>query len=706
LYGGVSPIFQEFSSMKTVGIWLIVSASVVLQVTPGPAAEVPADDRLQLMDVFHVEYASDPQVSPDGTRVVYVRNFMDVMKDKARSHLWVINVDGTGHRPLTDGEHNESSPRWSPDGTRLAYMADVAGKDQMFCRWMDTGQTSQLTRGTQSPASPAWSPDGTQIAFAKFVDKEEEPFVEMPTKPDGADWAKPAKVIRSVMYRFDGKGYLKHGYWHLFIVPGEGGTPRQITQGKFDHLMTDPEAAPQTPAWTPDGKHILLSANRRPDAEYERADTEVYEVAVADGAIRPLTDRRGPDENPVVSPDGKMVVYLGYDDKRLAYQAKRLYVMNRDGSNKRPLAESLDREPQTPVWAKDGSGVYVQYSDRGNCKIAIVHLDGHVEVVADHVGGTEIGRPYASGSFSAASGVIAFTVTSPDRPGDVAVRLPRQDKSRKLTNLNEGWLAAKSLGQIEEFWYDSSLDGKKVQGWIVKPPHFDPKKKYPFILEIHGGPNLDYGPYFTAEIQLYAAAGYVVLYSNPRGSTGYGEAFAQLINHNYPGPDYDDLMSGVDAVLKRGYVDANNLFVTGGSGGGILTAWIVGKTQRFRAAVAAKAMVNMASAALTTDDVVAETRYFHPGPPWEQAEYYRQRSPLTLVGNVTTPTMLLTGEDDYRTPMSEAEQFYAALKVRKVDTVLVRIPDAGHTIVDRPSRMMTKVAHILKWFELHRKAPG
>ena len=688
--------------MRTFARLLSVVCVVVFFETVAHAVEPSPDDRLKLMDVFHLEYASDPQVSPDGKHVAYVRNFADVMKDKFRSHLWIVNADASDHRPLTSADGNESSPRWSPDGKRLAYIGDAGGKDQLFCRWMDTGVTAQLTHGTQSPASFSWSPDGKQIAFAMFVEDADEPFVEMPAKPEGAEWAKPPKVIRKAMYRFDGKGYLKPGYWHLFVVPAEGGAPRQLTKGAFDHLQTNMENSPQQPVWTPDGKHILLSANRRADAEYERADTEVFEVAVADGAIRPLTDRRGPDENPVISPDGKLIAYLGYDDKHMAYQQSRLYVMNRDGTNKRVLAKSLDRDPQNPTWAGDGSGVYVQYSDRGNCKVALVRLDGTAEVLADSVGGTELGRPYASGSFSAARNVIAYTITSPMRPADVAVRVPGEAKPRKLTSLNDGWLAGKTLGEVEELSYDAP-DGKKVQGWIVKPPHFDPKKKYPLILEIHGGPNLDYGPYFTAEIQLFAAAGYVVLYTNPRGSTGYGEAFAQLINHKYPGPDYDDLMAGVDAILNRGYVDPDNLFVTGGSGGGILTAWIVGKTGRFRAAVAAKAMVNMASAALTTDEIVSETRDFHPGPPWEQAEYYRQRSPLTFVGNVTTPTMLLTGEEDYRCPISEAEQFYAALKLRKVDTALVRIPDSGHTIVDRPSRLMAKVAHIEKWFDTHRK---
>jgi dipeptidyl aminopeptidase/acylaminoacyl peptidase len=680
----------------------IVGLVSLLLVAP-LAAESPPKDRLELMDVFKLETASDPQVSPDGKQIVYVRTSMDIMKDKPRAHLWIVNADGSEHRPITSGEGSASSPRWSPDGKRLLYSAEAGGKEQLFCRWMDTGQTAQLTRETQSPMSAAWSPDGKQIAFGMFVEDPGEPFVDLPSKPEGAEWAKPPKVIRKLIYRFDGQGYLKTGFWHLFLIPADGGSARQLTSGSFNHVVANIEEGPQTPSWTPDGKFLIIAANRRPDADYEALDTELYEVAVADGALRALTDRRGPDSNPVVSPDGQKIAYLGYDDQHMGYQANRLYVMDRDGKNRKVLAESLDRDPHSPIWNKDSSGVYMQYSDRGRVKIALVTLDGQVKEVADNVGGTEIGRPYASGSYSAAGGTIAFTIASASRPGDIAVRTAADTEPRWVTTLNDGWLAAKALGEVEEIWFDSSLDQRKIQGWIVKPPHFDPKKKYPLILEIHGGPYADYGGTFAAEMQFYAAAGYVVLYTNPRGSTGYGEKFAQLIHHDYPGPDYDDLMSGVDAVLQHGYVDADNLFVTGGSGGGILTAWIVGKTQRFRAAVSAKPFVNWASAGLVTDDPVFWSKNFHPGPPWEQAEYYRKHSPMTLVGNVTTPTMLLVGEADYRTPISEAEQFYAALRIRKVDTALVRIPDASHTIVDRPSRLMAKVAHILKWFEMHEK---
>ncbi len=277
---------------------------------------------------------------------------------------------------------------------------------------------------------------------------------------------------------------------------------------------------------------------------------------------------------------------------------------------------------------------------------------------------------------------------------------------RRITRLNEELLGHRTLGAVEELWWESSHDGRRVQGWIVKPPGFDPARKYPLILEIHGGPFANYGDRFAAEIQLYAAAGYVVLYTNPRGSTSYGEEFGNLIHHAYPGHDYDDLMSGVDAVIAQGYVDEDALFVTGGSGGGVLTSWIVGNTGRFRAAVVQKPVINWFSWALTADMYPYGVKYWFPGYPWEHVEHYMARSPISRVGNVTTPTMLLTGEADHRTPIPESEQFYQALKLRGVPAALVRIPGASHGITARPSRLIAKVQHVLGWFERYRETPA
>jgi dipeptidyl aminopeptidase/acylaminoacyl peptidase len=681
---------------RTVFVVLVLAAVSAVPTVADEAGTTPADaSRFQPLDVFELEWASDPRISPDGSQIVYVRNYMDVRTDRRRSDLWTVSTDGSHHRPLTHGG-SARSPRWSPDGTRILYLSAEDGSPQLWVHWMDTGRDAPITRLTESPSALAWSPDGRWIALALPVPVRAEPFAEMPPKPEGAEWAPPPKVIDKVIYRADGVGYLPDAFTHLFVVPAEGGTPRQLTSGDYQHGGS--------PSWTPDGRYLVLSANREEDWELDVRDTEVYELEVASGEIRPLTDRQGPDNSPVVSPDGSKIAYLGFDDREQGYQVTQLYVMNRDGADPRPLTGDLDRSVSDPVWAQDGTAVYVRYADEGVGKVARVGLDRAVEVLATGVDGLSLGRPYGGGEFSVSDGGrVAFTLGEPDHPADVAVTTPRGGTER-LTRLNRDLLERKELGEVEEIWYRSSYDGRRIQGWIVKPPGFDPEEKYPLILEIHGGPFADYGPRFGAEIQLYAAAGYVVLYTNPRGSTGYGEEFGNLIHHAYPGHDYDDLMSGVDAVLAKGYVDPDQLFVTGGSGGGVLSAWIVGNTDRFAAAAVAKPVINWLSFVGTADFYAFFSKdYWFPGPPWENPMHYWERSPLSKVGNVTTPTMLLTGEADYRTPIEESEQFYQALKLRGVDTVLVRIPGASHHIAERPSQLVAKVQYILAWFERYRK---
>ena len=650
------------------------------------------DPYFTLQDVFDLEYVSSPQISPDGEQVVYQRNFMDIMKDRRRSNLWIINADGSRHRPLTSGNNNNFSPVWSPSGDRLLYASTKSGSSELYIRWMDTGESAKITNLTQSPGGLSWSPDGSQIAFTMFVPKQESPLVSLSGKPKGAEWAPPANVVDDLRYRRDGSsGFIEEGYHQVFVIPSEGGAPRQITTGNYNHRGT--------PQWTADGKHLIISTNRKKDWEYNARDTEIYKVSVADGSMTKLTDRAGPDRSPVLSPDRKQIAYRGYDDHYQGYQLTNLYVMDLDGSGRRLLTKDFDRSVGDLAWTD--SGLYFEYDDEGNGKIGKVNRNGSVQEVTGNLGGTSLGRPYGGGSYSVASnGLIAYTYGTPAHPADVGI-YDGTGNTRRITKVNQDLLGHKTLGEVEEFWYESSYDGQKVQGWVIKPPQFDPNKKYPLILEIHGGPFSNYGDRFTAELQLMAAAGYVVLYTNPRGSTSYGKEFGNYIHHNYPSEDYDDLMSGVDAVIEKGYVDSDSLYITGGSGGGVLTAWSIGKTDRFKAAVVAKPVINWYSFALTSDGTPTYYKYWFPGFPWENRDHYMDRSPISLVGNVSTPTMLLTGEQDYRTPMPETEQYYNALKLRKVESVMVRIPGSGHGIASRPSNLMSKVAHILEWFKRH-----
>ncbi len=659
-----------------------------------PSAEAKEDTAGRLfeaMDVFGLEYISDPQVSPDGRRIVYRRHFMDLMQDTGRSNLWLS--DGKTSWPLTTGLTNESSPRFSPDGTKLLYAAAQEHGPQLFLRWLEGGHVAMLTQLPHAPQNLSWSPDGLAIAFSMFVPTPQEPFVSLPSAPEGAQWAPPAKVIDSLIYRGDGQGYLDQGFSQIFILSVDGGTPRQITSGPFQHGGSI--------AWAPDSRSLIFSANRRADWQREPADSELYEISLDDGELTQLTDRRGPDHSPALSSDGRYLAFLGFDDRYQGFQTTALYVLDRQGQGPpRRLTGELDRSVASPQWDHANKGLFFSYSDRGNGKVGYVSLGGGApETVAQDVGGTTLGRPYSSGSFDVGGpdDLVAFTFTRPEHPADLA-RVRRRGEVQRITTVNADLLDPKRLAPVEEIWFESSHDQQKIQGWIARPPHFDAEEKYPLILEIHGGPFANYGDRFAAEIQLYAAAGYVVLYLNPRGSTSYGQEFGNAIHHAYPGYDYDDLISGVEAVLARGYVDPNRLFITGGSGGGVLTAWTVGKTQRFRAAVVAKPVINWYSFVLTADSYNFFYKYWFPGFPWDHAEHYMARSPLSLVGNIETPTMLLTGEADYRTPISESEQLYQALQLRGIDSVMVRIPEAGHGIAARPSNLISKVAHVLAWF--------
>jgi dipeptidyl aminopeptidase/acylaminoacyl peptidase len=661
---------------------------LLLCMAAGAAAAPPP---FSLEDVFALEYADDPRISPDGDRVVYVRKAMDRMTDRVRGSLWMVNVDGGRHRPLVTDFDSISHPRWSPDGERLAWIGKRGDETQLWVRWMDGGQYAPIARLEHTPESLSWAPNGELIAFTMRVPEELPPLASLPRKPEGAKWAEPARVIESMVYRADGKGYLESGYTHVFVVPADGGTPRQVTEGRFNHQG---EAA-----WLPNSSSLVISANRRADWEHEPLDTDLWQVSIEDGAVRQLTTRYGPDNSPVVSPDGRRIAYVGFDDDRLGYHTQRLYVLERGSREVSVLTPELDYSVRAPAWDSRGRGVYFLYDREGKTHLGRVDLTtGSITTLADDVGGTAIGRPYASGSFTVATfGTFAYTMTAPDFPAEVAAGDGR--RIRRLTRLNDDLLPFRTLGQVESFWTESSFDQRDIQAWLVLPPGFDPARQWPLILEIHGGPYSNYGARFAAEMQLYAAAGYLVLYVNPRGSTSYGEVFANLIEKNYPGEDYDDLMSVLDAVIARGYVDPNRLYVTGGSGGGVLTAWIVGMTDRFRAAAAVKPVINWASFALTADRYNFFYRYWFDGPPWEYPEEYWRRSPLSRVGEVKTPTMVMSGEQDLRTPISEAEQLYQALRLRKVDSVLVRVPGAAHHIAARPTHLMAKVANILAWFE-------
>jgi len=679
---------MRLAALATVMV-LATAGAVSAQVADGPPRTFGA------RDLFGLQMATDPQVRPDGGAVAYVRASNDIMTDRARRSIWLVDTATGAQTPLVVDEASNLAPRWSPDGSRLAYVAAGPDGAHLYVRWIASGRSAKVASLEQAPNDIAWSPDGKTLAFTMLTLDEGRPLGPPIRKPEGAKWAEPLKVIDRITYRADGEGFLKPGYRHLFVVSADGGQPRQVTFGKFD------DAGPID--FSHDGKSVFFSTNRAENWERDPQEAEIYAVNVADGALSRLTNRVGPDAAPTVSPDGARIAYLGYDDqRRRGYENVRLYVMDRDGKNSRALTGGLDRSVNSPVWAADGRSLYVSYDDQGVTKVARVILDGKVETIVSGLGGGGLDRPYTGGQFSVGrNGVVAFTDADTARPSDLAIW--RGGKVQRVTDLNGGLFAGKTLAKVEALPVTSSYDKKPIGAWIAYPPNFDPAKKYPLILEIHGGPFSAYGPSFATDVQLYASAGYIVVYSNPRGSTSYGEAFANEIDRNYPSHDYDDLMSVVDAAIAKGVVDDKRLYVTGGSGGGALTAWIVGKTDRFRAAATQKPVINWTSEVLTTDGYTFMASYWFGKMPWEDPQGYWARSPLSLVGNVKTPTLVVVGENDDRTPPSEADQYFAALQLRGVPTALVRVPGASHGgIAARPSQSAAKAGAILAWFERYK----
>jgi dipeptidyl aminopeptidase/acylaminoacyl peptidase len=674
----------------------ILAALFAATVLATPARSAPAAGPSRYFtgaDLFDLEVATDPQISPDGRTIAYVRKSNDIMTDKARQTIWLVDVASGQQRPLLAGSGSYFSPRWSPDGARLAYVAADGGAPQLFVRWMNGGESARITGLPDSPDSIVWSPDGRRIAYSMFVPDDGPKLGSAPPKPEGAKWADPLQVIDAVTYRFDGAGYFKPGYQQIFWVPADGGAPAQLTFG--------PTNAGAQVSWTPDSRSVLFSANLNKNWERDLGESEIYRISIDGGAPVALTRRKGPDGSPAVSPDGRLVAYVGTDDDGRAAKDTQLSVMNIDGSNVRTLTANFDRAVNNPVWSADGRSVYVIYDDRGSNKVARVTLDGSVRDVATGLTGSGLDRPYSGGEYSVSrGGAVAVTAGDHLHPSDVG--LATGGSIRRLTHLNEQ-LQAKALGQPQKLAVTSSYDKRPIDAWMITPPDFDPGKRYPLILEIHGGPQAAYGPSFSTDDQLYAAAGYIVLYSNPRGSTSYGQAFIDGIEKASPGHDYADLLSAVDAAIATGHVDPNNLFVTGGSGGGVLTAWIVGKNDRFRAAATQKPVIELASFALTTDFAAGFSPGWRKERPWEDPQTYWKYSPLSLVGNVKTPTLVVVGSEDYRTPVSQAEQYYAALQLRGVPTALVKVPGASHGgIAARPSQAAAKAAAILAWFDKYR----
>ena len=661
---------------------------------------------LEPADIFRMQWANDPQIRKDGSQIAYVRTANNIMSDQQTQSVWLIDTTTGLQTPVATGAGSHFSPRWSPDGSRIAFLSTgTDGRTQIAIHWIK-GETAVVTNLLEAPTDITWSPDGSQIAFVMLTPVPPPKIGAPLTKPVGAQWGAEPIAINAMNYKADGRGMERHGFRHIYVISADGhGSPRQLTNGLFA------DGGPL--AWSADGKEVYFASNRDPRWQREPADwarhtsmnVAIHRVSVADGTLTRLSQEVGPYHSPVVSPDGRQIAYLGHRDRRIGNQNMRVNVMDVDGGSAHVVGEAFDRSISNVQWAEIGRGFYVQYVDEGVTKVAHMSLSGRLDPLVAGLAGQAAATqlPYSDGEFTAsAGGVIAYTGGGAEFLPEVFIS--QAGKVRRLTHLNADLFSEVTVGKLMPLPVRSSADGRAISAWEILPPDFDASKKYPLIIEIHGGPYASYSPVFSMDLQLYAAAGYIVVFGNPRGSTSYGEDFANTIHNNYPSHDYDDLMSMVDAAVRNGHVDESNLFITGSSGGGVLTSWSIGKTSRFKAAVVQRPVINWTSWLLMSDISAFGAHYWFKQLPWEDQETYWKHSPLSLIGNVTTPTMVLVGLEDLRTTVGEAEQYYEALQLRGVPTLLYEIPGSSHVLM-HPSQLAAQSNAILEWFGRYRSAP-